>query len=214
MAKKRIGGATTVAKGKRKSNHIQDASNLMCAVLETLEFDLTDENFNGTPERFVRYLLEYRRSYDPAKILKVDFSPVHPREQGYKGMVVQSSIPFRVICPHHLLPVLGRCHIGYIPSSRLVGISKLTRIVDAVGHEMPRMQETCTDIIADTLEALLSARGVMVVIQADHGCMTGRGVQVHDTPTSTSTLRGLFRDVPSAKEEFFQLVHMRDCLGR
>lgn len=197
-----------VAKPK-KGNPVLEASNLMCAVLETLGFDLTDENFNGTPERFVKYLLEYRRAFEPSKVLKVDFTSTHSKEQGLKGMVVQSNIPFRTICPHHLLPVLGRCHIGYIPSTRLVGISKLTRIVDAVGHQMPRMQETITDILADILEQHLKAKGVMVVIIGDHGCMTGRGVQVHNTPTSTSTLRGLFRDVPAAKEEFFQLVSMQ-----
>lgn len=194
---------------KKTGKPTQDAANFICAALESLGFDLTDENFNGTPERFVKYLLEYKRPFDAAKVLKVDFTSTHSKEQGYKGMVVQSNIPFRTICPHHLLPVLGRCHIGYIPSNRLVGISKLTRIVDAVGHELPRMQETITDVLADILEQRLGARGVMVVAVADHGCMTGRGVQVHNTPTSTSTLRGLFRDVPSAKEEFFELVRMQ-----
>lgn len=193
---------------KKTGKPIQDASNLMCAVLETLGFDLTDENFDGTPERFVKYLMEYKKPYDPSKVLKVDFSSTHV-EQGYKGMVVQSNIPFRTICPHHLLPVLGRCHIGYIPSNRLVGISKLTRIVEAVGHELPRMQETCTDLIADVLVDKLGAKGVMVVITADHGCMTGRGVKVHNTPTTTSTIRGLFRDVGAAREEFFTLMNLR-----
>lgn len=198
-----------VAKKPKKVSPILNASNFICAALEELGFDLTDENFNGTPERFVKYLLEYRRPFDPSKVLKVGFTSTHSKEQGLKGMVVQSNIPFRTICPHHLLPVLGRCHIGYIPSTRLVGISKLTRIVDAVGHQMPRMQETITDILADILEESLKAKGVMVVIIGDHGCMTGRGVQVHSTPTSTSTLRGLFRDVPSAKDEFFELIRMQ-----
>lgn len=180
----------------------------MCAVLETLGFDLTDENFDGTPERFVKYLLEYKKPFDPAKLLKVDFTSTHSREAGYKGMIVQSNIPFRTICPHHLLPVLGNCNIGYIPAGRLVGLSKLTRIVQAIGHELPRMQETCTDLIADILEEKLKAKGVIVVVSADHGCMTGRGVRVHDTPTTTSTLRGLFRDVSHAKEEFFNLIKL------
>lgn len=208
MSRKRASNKMSTSR-RRNPNPVQDASNLLCAAMEILGFDLTDENFDGTPERFIKYLLEYKKSYDPAHVLKVDFTSTHSKEQGYKGMVVQSDIPFRTICPHHLLPVLGRCHIGYIPSNRLVGISKLTRIVDAVGHELPRMQETCTDIIADLLERRLAARGVMVVIKAEHGCMFGRGVQVHDTPTTTSTLRGLFRDVPAAKEEFFELVRMK-----
>lgn len=191
----------------RRNNPIQNAANNICSALEELGFDLTDENFNGTPERFVKYLLEYLKPFEAAKVLKVDFTQVHV-EEGYKGMVVQSNIPFRTICPHHLLPVLGLCHLGYIPHKRVVGISKLTRIVSAVGREMPRMQETITDIIADTLMKYLDAKGVMVMIKAHHGCMTGRGVAVHDTPTATSTLRGLFRDVPAAKDEFFQMISM------
>lgn len=210
-------GSRRVAKAKStlhkpRNTPFQDATNAMATVLETLGFDLTDENFNGTPERFIKYLQEYNRPYDPKTVLKVDFSAIK-HEEGLKGMVVQSNIPFRTICPHHLLPVLGLCHLAYIPSKRLVGISKLTRIVSAAGHEMPRMQETVTDIIADQLMDCLDAKGVIVVVKANHGCMTGRGVAVHDTPTATSTLRGLFRDVPSAKDEFFRLVEMKSSYG-
>ena len=195
------------SKRKRTADVTQEAVNHMASMMETLGFDLEDENFNGTPERFVKYLQEYLQAYDVAKVLKVDFSHTKP-DAGYKGMVVQSSIPFRTICPHHLLGVTGLAHIGYIPTDKVVGLSKLTRIVDAVGHEMPRMQETCTDLIADILETRLHAKGVAVVIQADHGCMNSRGVKVHDTPTTTSTVRGLFRDVAHAKDEFFRIVDM------
>jgi len=186
---------------------IQEAVNHIASALEHLGFDLIEENFNGTPERFVRYLLEYKLPFDPAKVLKVGFEQ-EKRDQGYKGMVAQHNIPFRTICPHHLLPVTGRCHIGYIPNGRVVGLSKLTRLVTAVGVELPRMQETCTDIIADILYDTLKAKGVIAVIAADHGCMYGRGVHVHNVPTSTSTVRGLFRDVPSAREEFFELTRI------
>lgn len=203
---------TKTQMAKKKGNPIQDASNLIAAALETLGFDLEDPNFNGTPERFVKYLLEYRQPYDASKVLKVGFPSTHI-DNGYKGMLTQSGIPFRTICPHHLLPVLGVCHIGYIPHERVIGLSKLTRIVSAVGHEMPRMQETVTDIIADELDKSLKAKGVIVVVKADHSCMTGRGVKVHDTPTSTSTVRGLFRDVPIVREEFFQLIRMKMQTG-
>jgi GTP cyclohydrolase I len=191
-----------VASGRSTVN---EANNLMCQVMETLGYDVADENFINTPMRFVKYLQEFHRPFDPAKILKVDFSNVRT-EEGYKGMLAQSNIPFRSICPHHLLPVTGVAHIGYIPGARLVGLSKFVRLVEAVGHELPRMQETITDILADILMRYLGAKGVMVVINAEHGCMKGRGVKVHDTPTATSTLRGLFRDVPAAKDEFQWLV--------
>jgi len=200
------------SKPRKGRSPIQDASNLIAAALETLGFDLTDENFNGTPERFVRYLLEYKRNYEVEKVLRIGFTSTHV-DNGYKGMLVQSGIPFRTICPHHLLPVLGVCHVGYIPHERVIGLSKLTRVVEAVGHELPRMQETITDLIADILDKHLKAKGVMVVIKADHACMTGRGVKVHDTPTSTSTVRGLFRDVPAVRDEFFQLVRMKMQTG-
>lgn len=185
----------------------QEAANHVASALETLGINLLDENFIDTPSRFVRYLMEYLRPYEPRKVLKVDFAQSSP-DQGYKGMVVQNNIPFRTICPHHLLPINGVAHIGYIPNGRLVGISKLTRIVDAVGRELPRMQETITDIIADNLHHHLNAKGVIVSIVADHGCMFGRGVKVHDTPTSTSTVRGLFLNVAAAREEFFALTEL------
>jgi len=190
----------------RKLNATAAAKHIAQAMI-ALGFDMTDENHVSTPGRFIGYLQEYLQPFDPKEVLKVDFSNHHHREdQGYRGMVVQHNIPFRTICPHHLLPVNGVCHIGYIPARKLVGLSKLTRLVDAVGHEAPRMQETITDMIADLLSKHLEAKGVVVVTTSDHGCMTGRGVKVHDTPTTMSTVRGLFRDVTIARQEFFDLL--------
>lgn len=190
----------------------QDAVNFLASTLETIGLDLMDENFNGTAERFIRYLMEYNKPFDPAKILKIGFRS-GGTEHDYKGMVVQTNIPWRTICPHHLLPVFGRCHIGYIPGNRVVGLSKLTRLAQAVGTEKPRMQETCTDVVADILTKHLEAKGVIVAISAEHGCMFGRGVLAHNTPTVTSTVRGLFRDVPSARQEFFELIRINHVSG-
>lgn len=183
-----------------------EASRQLHSCLQTMGLNMEEENFRDTPDRFLKYLLEYLTPFDAAEVLKVDFSNEHHVDAGYRGMLVQHNIPFRTICPHHLLPVTGVAHVGYIPSKKLVGLSKLTRLVDAVGHEMPRMQETITDRIADILSEHLEAKGVMVVITANHGCMEGRGVKVHDTPTTTSTVRGLFRDVSIARQEFFDLL--------
>jgi len=202
----------TKAKGLSKKD-IQDAVNLLASVLETLGIDVMDENFNGTAERFVKYLQEYSKPFDPKDVLKVGFNHIQTDQNGYKGMVVQTNIPWRTICPHHLLPVFGRCHIGYIPGSRVTGLSKLTRLAQAVGTEKPQLQETCTDTIADLLDKYLEAKGVIVVISAEHGCMFGRGVKTHNTPTSTSTVRGLFRDVPSARQEFFELIRVNHSSG-
>lgn len=192
---------------------IDAATSAIKEALASLGVDIDDENFASTPQRFIKYLLEYLQPFDLDEVLKVDFSNEHS-DAGYKGMVVQSDIPFRTICPHHLLPVLGKCHIGYIPTNRVVGLSKLTRVVQAVGHELPRMQETCTDILADMLHSRLEAKGVIVVITAHHNCMQGRGVKVENVPTTTSTVRGLFRDVPACREEFFRLIGLAHNLTR
>jgi GTP cyclohydrolase I len=170
-------------------------------VLEVLGLPVGDENFLETPARFIGYLKEYHQPYNLDEVLKIGFS-----NEQYRGMVVQADIPFRTCCPHHLLPVMGVAHIGYIPGKRVVGLSKFTRLVEAVGCEMPRMQETINDIIADKLCEKLEPVGVMVVIKALHSCMSGRGVAVPNVHTTTSSVRGAFRDNPAAREEFFRLI--------
>lgn len=182
------------------------ATNAMRTVLEQLGMDLQDENFKDTPQRFVRYLQEYLNGdQNPEQLLRKGFSaPGHE----YHGIVAQTNIPFRTICPHHLLPVVGKAHIGYIPTKRVVGLSKLTRIVHAVGVEKPRIQEEITDILADMLANELEAKGAIVVISAEHMCMAGRGVAAYEVPTLTSSVRGAFRDVPAARDEFFRLLQV------
>lgn len=176
----------------------------MREVLLNLGFDLDDENMRETPDRFVKYLQEYtgftQDVPDVESVLRKGFS-----DEAYKGMVVQTHIPFRTICPHHLLPVVGKASVGYVPQGRVVGLSKLTRIVQQVGKEMPRMQEAVTDILADMLMEELEALGSIVVISAEHMCMAGRGVCVADVPTLTSSVRGVFRTELAAREEFFDL---------
>jgi GTP cyclohydrolase I len=179
----------------------------MRELMSALGFNLADENFTDTPERFVRYLLEFRpNGEDPKAILATGFGA--EEHETYRGMVVQCNIPFRTVCPHHLLPVLGKAHVAYIPNDRVVGLSKLTRVVQAVGLTEPQMQETATDRIAATFEAALKPKGVMVMIQARHMCMEGRGVAVSGVPTVTSSIRGNFLVVPAAKEEFMQIVKL------
>lgn len=174
-------------------------------LLGSLGVDLTDENFKETPERFVKYLREFLHPYDPKDILKSSFSTKHAE---YHGMVVQSGIPFRAVCAHHLLPFFGVCHIGYIPQRRVVGLSKLARLVKAAGLKSPSIQETITDEIADALYNCLEAKGVIVVVSAVHTCMTARGVAAPNVPTTTSTVRGVFRDVPAARDEFFSALRV------
>lgn len=195
--------------GEEEATTITTAEGLMAMVLTGLGINLEDENFKDTPKRFVKYLREYLHPFNVPDVLGTDFG--HEGLDGhdnYKGLIAQTNIPWNTVCPHHLLPVIGRCHIGYIPNDRVVGLSKLTRLAQAVGRVEPRMQETCTDAIADIFNRVVQPKGVIVVISALHSCMSGRGVLAHDTPTVTSTVRGVFRDVPQARAEFFELIRM------
>lgn len=185
----------------------KDAYTAMAQVLRELNIDLEDENFSDTPRRFVDYLVEYLQGKEvcgaPEAVLRTGFTATPHK---YKGMIAQCNIPFRTICPHHLLPVVGHAHLGYIPGSRVVGLSKLTRLVHAVGTNSPRMQEDITDMLADALMDVLQPMGAIAVVSAEHMCMAGRGVASRGTPTVTSSVRGNFLVVPAARDEFFRLV--------
>lgn len=158
-----------------------------------------------TPLRVAKMLQEFTKPFDARSILK-DFEHVGHGKNGYSGMVVQSRIPFSMLCEHHLLPAIGEADLGYVPGDRVLGLSKLTRLVDAIGHERPSLQEAICDRITDTLEHFLKPKGVMCVITAEHGCMACRGVKAPGVFTTTSSLRGVFREVPQARAEFFSLA--------
>lgn len=198
----------TVNDGIPTENYVA-ATLAMTKVLEYLGVNLADENFQNTPHRFVKYLAEFLKPHHPASILGTDFAI---KKAEYHGMVTQTNIPYRAVCAHHLLPFLGSVSIGYVPNKRVVGLSKLTRVVEAVGCMSPGIQENQTDEIADVINNVLEPRGVIVVVSAMHTCMCARGVAARDVPTVTSTVRGIFRDVPAAREEFFSIIqsnHLR-----
>lgn len=179
------------------------ATQHMRSVLALLGVDLADENFRNTPHRFVKYLAEFLQQGKASNVLATDFATKHSE---YHGMVTQANIPYRAVCAHHLLPFIGSVAIGYVPGKRVVGLSKLARLVAAVGTSSPGIQEVQTDEIADALQEVLEPRGVIVVASAIHTCMCARGVAARDVPTITSTVRGVFRDVPAAREEFFAII--------
>ena len=170
-------------------------------LLESFGVDSSSEHFHDTPRRFVAYLQEYFQPFDPLKVLGPKFSA-----NGSNTMVVQSHIPTSGICPHHLLPYLGHTSIGYVPKDTIIGLSKMSRLVKAVTHELPDIQETACNRIAEILDDYIRPVGVIVVMRCIHTCMAGRGVAHQDVPTSTSALRGCFLHVPQAREEFFSLV--------
>lgn len=149
--------------------------------------DMYEELFSGLHE-------------DPMRLLTVGFN-----EEKHKEMVVVKDIPLFGLCEHHLLPFHGVAHVGYIPNGRIVGISKIARLVELFVRR-PQVQERLTSQIADTLMEGLKARGAAVVIEASHLCMTMRGVKKPGSRVVTSATRGIFRENPSTRAEFLSLL--------
>lgn len=172
-------------------------------LLIQMGMDVNSDSLRDTPKRFVSYLLEFCQPFDPVDILGDGFDV---DSAAYHSMVVQTNIPFRMACEHHLLPAIGRAAIGYVPGAKVVGLSKLTRIVQAVGTQKPSIQEAICDEIANLLDSHMHPKGVIVVLRAEHTCMACRGVNSPGVFTTTSAVKGIFRDVPQARSEFFSLI--------
>ena len=133
-----------------------------------------------------------------------------PNSDGYDELVVAGSIPFHSLCEHHLLPFHGVAHIGYLPGERIIGLSKLGRVVDLFARDL-QVQERLTQQIADWLDERLQPRGVGVVLEAEHLCMSLRGVCKQGARTVTSALHGLVREDPRTRQEFLDLARRRDA---
>ena len=156
-----------------------------------------------TPARVARAFEEYFAGYaqDPAHILRKTFEET----DGYDEMIVLSGIPFESHCEHHMAPIIGRAWVAYLPTGRVVGISKLARVVEIYARRL-QIQEKMTAQIANTIQEVLEPRGVGVVIKASHGCMTARGVRKHGTTLHTSRMLGSFRDNAMTRQEFLAMI--------
>lgn len=156
-----------------------------------------------TPKRVVKAFEEYFRGYkdDPEAILQKTFEET----EGYDEMIVLRGIRFESHCEHHLAPIIGRAWVGYIPNGRVVGISKLARVVDAYAKRL-QIQEKMTSQIANIIDEVLKPQGVAVVIKAEHHCMTTRGVHKPGTDMVTSRMLGVFRDNALTRQEFLSVV--------
>jgi GTP cyclohydrolase I len=156
-----------------------------------------------TPARVARAFEEFFAGYrqDPALILQKTFEEI----EGYDDMIVLRGIRFESHCEHHLAPIIGRAWVAYIPSGRVVGISKLARVVEAYARRL-QIQERMTAQIANTINDVLKPRGVGVIMKATHHCMTTRGVHKPDTDLVTSRMLGCFRDSPLTRQEFLTMV--------
>jgi GTP cyclohydrolase I len=160
------------------------------------------DGLQETPSRVARMYAEVFSGLhtDPAHVLKKTF------EQPYNEIVLVKDIRFASFCEHHLLPFFGKAHVGYLPNGRILGLSKMARLVEAVSRR-PQVQERITEEVADLMEEHLDARGVGVVIEATHTCMTIRGVRKPDSLCTTSAMRGCFRTDATTRSEFMALIY-------
>mgnify|MGYP001233919061 FL=1 len=163
------------------------------------------EGLVGTPDRVARSYKEFFAGYeqDPEEILRTTFEEV----EGYDEMVLVKDIGVESHCEHHMVPIIGRAHIAYIPNNRVVGISKLARVVDIFAKRL-QIQEKMTAQIANAIENVLKPKGIAVVIDASHQCMTTRGVNKPESSTVTSAMRGVFKDNPRTRNEFLNFINL------
>mgnify|MGYP000232878498 FL=1 len=183
------------------------------AVRTLLKYAGEDPNREGlleTPKRVVNSYDEFYRGYneDPREYLSRTFEEVN----GYDEMVVLRDIPFESHCEHHMAPIIGRAHVGYLPKNKVVGISKLARVVETYAKRL-QVQEKMTAQIADCIQDILEPYGVGVVIQATHECMSTRGVHKHGVSMVTSRMAGAFRQDEKTRREFLAVVGPINALG-
>src|SRR5438067_909971 len=173
-------------------------------ILEAVGEDPEREGLKGTPRRVADMYEEILAglTLDPEQYLSVGF------EERHKEMIVLKDIPFNSVCEHHLLPFVGKAHVGYIPAGRIVGLSKLARVVEGFARR-PQLQERLTSQIADTIVEAINPRGVGVVIEAQHFCMIMRGIKKPGSTMVTSAMRGLFRNNPPTRAEFLEFIRSR-----
>ncbi len=186
-----------------KNTTRQDAEAAIRTLLSYVGEDVTREGLLDTPARVIKAFDEYCSGYtkDPVQILSTTFEEV----DHYDEMVILRDIRFHSHCEHHLAPFFGRVHIAYLPDKRVVGLSKLARLVDVYARRL-QVQEKMTAQIANTLADVLKPKGVAVVVEGVHMCMSARGVSKPGATMQTSRLTGLFRSDPRTRQEFFDLI--------
>ena len=177
------------------------AERAVADLLAALGQDLDDEHLRDTPRRVAATFDEL---LSPRPFSVTTF----PNDEGYDELVIARDIPFHSLCQHHLLPFTGVAHVAYLPGERILGLSKLARVVELFARRL-QVQERLTKQIADWLEHHLHPKGVGVVVEAEHLCMTLRGVQATGSRTVTSSLHGLLRDDPGSRAEFLALAGVR-----
>lgn len=184
--------------GSRPVIDTDAAETAAAALLSALGLDTTSEHLSRTPHRMAQALIEMTSSEDFELT-------TFPNDEGYDELVLVRAIPVQSVCEHHILPFTGVAHVGYLPGERVLGLSKFARMVDWHARR-PQTQERLTHQVATHLTEALRPRGVGVVIQAEHTCMSLRGAKVPGTVTSTSALFGRLREDPRSRAEFLELT--------
>ena len=186
-----------------KKPSVKEAEDAVRTLIAWAGDDINREGLIETPKRVVNAYREFFAGYEdnPEKILAKTFEEV----EDYDEMVLLKNMRLESHCEHHIVPIIGKVHIAYIPNKRVVGISKLARLVDCYAKRL-QTQETMTAQIADTIDRVLEPQGVAVIVDAAHQCMTTRGVHKTETSTITSRLHGLFKSDPRTRSEFMNLI--------
>ena len=189
--------------GRRQRPSQAEAEAAVRTLIEWAGDDPDREGLMGTPERVARAYEDFFAGYreDPVALLATTFEET----AAYDEMIVLRDIRLESHCEHHIVPILGKAHIGYLPAGRVVGISKLARLVEVFAKRL-QIQEVLTSQIADAIQKVLKPRGVGVVIEAAHQCMTTRGVRKPGVSMVTSRLLGSFRDDPATRREFLAMI--------
>lgn len=198
-------GDTDVAPASVKDGEkIRVIARHMRAIIEALGLDPADPNLKETDERVAKMYLEMFQGLAEGAEPKVT---VFPNEERYTAMVMEKDIPFYSMCAHHFVPFYGHAHVAYIPNERIVGLSKIPRIVEFYASR-PQLQERLTEQVAGCMAEKLGPQGVMVVVEARHLCVEMRGVKKPGALTVTSAIRGIFFNRP-VREEFLDLLSRR-----
>ena len=181
------------------------AEHAATAFLVALGVDLDTEGLAATPARMAR---AYAEMFSPRAFDLTTF----PNDAGYDELIIARAIPVQSVCEHHLLPFVGVAHVGYLPGERILGLSKLARVVELFARR-PQVQERLTQQIADWLQDHVAPRGLGVVVEAEHLCMTVRGVRASGASTVTSALHGQLRADAASRAEFFTLIAAQKPTG-
>jgi GTP cyclohydrolase IA len=195
--------APAIVKAQQTRPSREEVEAAVRTLIEWAGDDPSREGLRGTPDRVARAFEEFFSGYDtdPVELLQRTFSEIN----GYDEMVVLRDIRFESHCEHHLAPIIGKAHVAYLPEKRVVGISKLARLVEVYAKRL-QIQEKMTAQIANTIQDVLQPQGVAVILKAEHHCMTTRGVHKPGTDMVTSRMLGVFRDNPITRQEFLAMV--------